>query len=136
MNKYIFSGTLGKDAEVKDHDGGFTTISFSVAVSERYTDKSGNKQQKVTWVKCTKFTKTGNSTKIADYLKRGMKVLIEGKPKASAYMKDGNPTGNLEVSVDEIELLGSRGEQGSNDSHDSGSYPEPSGSDDSLDLPF
>lgn len=106
MNKYIFNGTIGNDAEVKEITN-YTIISFNCAVNETWRDKQGNKQERTTWIKCTKFIPPNGSTKIADYLKKGQQVIIEGVPSARAYNdKNGVAQSSLEVKVDELTLIG------------------------------
>jgi single-strand DNA-binding protein len=107
MNRYSFIGNLGRDAEMRTLDSGSTAISFTVAVTEKYTDRSGNKQETTTWVSCTLWRTDKQSTAIANYLKKGQKVLVEGKPSVRAYDKqDGTSAASLDVKVDNIELLG------------------------------
>lgn len=114
-NIYIFSGNLGGDAEVKTLDSGSSVISFSVAVSETWKDKSGEKKEKTTWVKCNKWVSANGSTKIADYLKKGQTVIVQGKPEAKAYKdKNDDAKANLEVNVSELTLVGRNDNSSSN----------------------
>lgn len=108
MFRAQFIGNLGKDAEVKNFDNGSTVISFSVAVTEKWTDKSGNSQEKTDWVSCSMWRNEGSSTKIANYLTKGQKVYIEGKPSARGYQtNDGSIAAVLDVRVEDVVLLGS-----------------------------
>jgi len=109
MNIYIFNGTLGQDAEVKTLESGNSLISFSVAVTEKWKDKSGEQKEKTTWVKCTKWVSPNGSTKIADFLKKGQTVIVRGTPDAKAWTdKEGNVKANLEVKVDDLTLTGGK----------------------------
>lgn len=109
MNIYIFNGTLGQDAEVKTLESGNSLISFSVAVTEKWKDKSGEQKEKTTWVKCTKWVAPNGSTKIADYLKKGQQVIVRGTPEARAWAdKEGKANANLEVKVDDLTLTGGK----------------------------
>lgn len=103
MNKIIIIGNLGQDAQVKPQAGnGNTPISFSIAVTEKRKDSEHTE-----WFTCTKWVQPGGSSAIAQYLKRGTKVAVEGKISARAYTdRDGNPRASLEVNVQNIELLG------------------------------
>lgn len=99
-------GNIGRDAELRTLDSGTTAISFNVAVTEKYKDRSGQQVENTTWVQCTKWVQPGGSTKIADYLTKGTKVLVEGKPSARAYTaKSGEAAASLELRVDNLELL-------------------------------
>lgn len=107
MLKTIITGNLGRDAEVRTLDSGSSAISFTVAVSEKYTDKAGNKVENTTWINCTLWRTSQQPTTIANYLKKGQKVLVEGKPSVRSYEKnDGTHGASFELRVENIELLG------------------------------
>ena len=111
LNRFTFIGNLGQDAQVRTLDSGTSAISFSVAVTEKYKDKQGNAQEITTWVSCTRWVPQGGSTALANYLLKGQKVYVEGKPSARSYVaQDGTAAAVLNVRVDKIELLG--GSQG------------------------
>lgn len=109
MIKLILTGNIGKDAEVREMQSGDKAISFSVAHTEKYQGKDGNTHETTTWVNCTKFVKKDQSTRIADYLKKGTKVYVEGTPSARPYTTVGSSDAkaSLECKVTMIELLGS-----------------------------
>ena len=82
LNRTEIIGRVGADAEVKD----FPTsqlISFSVAVSESYTNKQGEKVTNTTWVECSRWT---NNVSIAQYIKKGDLIYVEGKMNNRAYL--------------------------------------------------
>lgn len=115
MNKTIITGNLGSPAEVRTLDSGTIVIAFSVGVSESYTNKQGERVTNTTWFNCSKWVQAGQSTKIAEYLTTGTKVLIEGKVSARGYMKGDNTVGtSLELNVREIELLSQKIDNNSN----------------------
>jgi len=103
MNKIIIIGNIGQDAQVRQAAAnGNTPISFSVAVSEKR-----GQEEHTEWFSCTKWVQSGGSTAIANYLKRGTKVAVEGKVSTRAYTdRDGQTRASLEVNVQNIELLG------------------------------
>jgi single-strand DNA-binding protein len=106
MLKLILNGALGHDADVKTV-GNRKAINFSVAVSMDYKDSNGVKVEKTEWVKATLWKNEDQSTKIADYLKKGQKVLIEGVPSSDAFKnKEGEAQAQLHVTVKELELMG------------------------------
>lgn len=108
MQQTQILGRLGKDAEVKDV-GDTQVINFSVAVSENWKDKNGEKQEKTTWYECAKW---GNNVGIAPYLKKGTQVYVSGNAEARAYVNnDGDAVGVLGIRVFQIELLGSKDSQ-------------------------
>jgi len=103
MNRLTLVGHIGKDAEVKDFQNGNSAINFSVAHTQKWTDKQGNKQEKSTWYDCSWFI---NNTNIAQYLKKGAKVLIEGEPTARAYINQQNEAvAILGVTVRSLDIL-------------------------------
>lgn len=124
MNKGIFIGNLGKDAEIRTLEGGSVAISFSVAINEGYKDKQGNQVDKTTWVNCTIWKTGGQSTAIAKYLTKGTKVCVEGTVSCRAYMGTASttPQASLDLKVGFVELLGSKND-GQNQNA-GGGYPQ------------
>jgi single-strand DNA-binding protein len=121
MQRLTIIGHLGQDAEVKDL-GHNQVINFSVAVSESYVNKTTNeKVTNTTWYECAKW---GNNTAVAQFLKKGQQVLVEGKPTARAWQKeDGSLVSVLGVSVLNLELLGSA--KSENNSQPQAQAPQP-----------
>lgn len=105
MQRLTIIGFIGNDSEVKDL-GQNQVINFSVAVSETYVNKTTNeKVTNTTWYECAKW---GNNTAIAQYLKKGTQVLVEGKPTARAWQKeDGSLISVLGINALNVTLLGS-----------------------------
>lgn len=105
MLKIIASGILGQDAEIKEV-GNSKLIKFSVAVSMDYKDAQGNKVEKTEWIKASLWKGKDQSTKVAEYLKKGKKVLIEGIPDSEAYKtKEGEVKSSLNITVKELEFM-------------------------------
>lgn len=111
MQRLTIIGHIGQDATVKDL-GQNQVINFSVAVSESYINKTTNeKVTNTTWYEASKW---GNNTAIAQYLKKGTQVFIEGKPNARYWQKeDGSIVSVLGINVLEIKLLGGKTENNS-----------------------
>lgn len=96
-------GYLGKDAEVKTV-GDNKVINFSVAHTETYKDKNGEKQSKTSWVDCSQWVK---SDAVAKYLTKGKPVAVSGEPSARAYKAaDGEAKSSLCLRVEELQLIG------------------------------
>lgn len=105
MLKISLNGVLGGDAEVREV-GKQKAINFNVAVHKEYKNGSGEKVEKTEWVKAVMWRSSERSTKIAEYLKKGTKVLIDGEPSAEAFIgKDDKAIGSLSVNVKELEFL-------------------------------
>jgi single-strand DNA-binding protein len=76
-------------------------------VTERWTDKQGAKQERTDWFRCT-YWKPSDKVAIAQYLKKGTKVLVEGKASARAWQgQTGELNATLELNVANIEFLSS-----------------------------
>lgn len=100
-------GNLGQDSEVRTLDSGMKLLSFSVAVTETYKDKSGEKKEKTTWVNCTQWDI--KESRLFEYLKKGQQVWVKGEPSARAWLnKDGGAVGALELRVLGVKLLGNK----------------------------
>lgn len=83
VNKQIIIGRLGNDPEYKDFGNGSGVTNISVATSEKYTNKQGEKVEETEWFKVSMFGKLGEIA--AKYLRKGSLVYIEGKTKTRKY---------------------------------------------------
>lgn len=103
-------GHLGKDAELRTLESGGKMMIFNVAVTEKWTGKDGNKQERTTWISCSKFSeKTG----ILPYLIKGTQVYVEGTPEVRQYTtQDGTHGASLQLRVLDVQLLGGGNGQG------------------------
>jgi single-strand DNA-binding protein len=102
VNKWIGIGHLGKNPEYKTTQNS-ELASFSLAISETYKDKSGEKQTATEWVNCVVW---GKLASVAEkYLKKGSKVYVEGKLKTDSYEKDGQKRYSTKVNVFSFEML-------------------------------
>ena len=98
-------GNLCQDADIRDFNGQ-KFFGFTVATDEAYVDKQGIKHEKTTYISCLKPIYNEQST-LGQYLKKGVKVYISGKPSAKGFAtKDGNIGGGLNCQVEDLELVG------------------------------
>ena len=112
MIKLQIVGNLGGDCIVKEVNGK-NVINFNVAHTEKFKDAQGSLKEKTTWVNCAYWT---DRTAVAQYLKRGKMVYVEGSPEADGYLnKDNQPAATLRMRVQNLQLLGG-GEGGSQNS--------------------
>ena len=106
VNKVILIGNLGKDPEMKTTPGGSTVTVFSLATSEKYTDKNQQKQEKTEWhniVMWGKLAETANQ-----YLKKGSTCYLEGKITTRSWDdKDGKKVYRTEIVTNTMQFLGS-----------------------------
>ena len=104
-------GNIGQDAEVREVNGRFA-INFSIAHNRRWTDSDGVKRENTTWFSCAIWKDSRDKIKIAEYLKAGQIVLVEGMPEVRTYKnKDGITVAALNVNVSEIFFAGSAQKQ-------------------------
>lgn len=107
MLKGTLIGNLGRDAELK-MIGNAQYAVFSVAHSERRTDKNGQPQEMTTWVRCMK---RDNDAKLAPYLVKGKKVYVDGRLSLGSYVtQQGESRYELSIWVDNLEFMDSRGD--------------------------
>lgn len=130
INTWTFHGNIGQNAETKQV-GDTTVTTFSVAISEKYTDKAdGQRKTSTTWVRCSIW----KNDKIGQYLLKGTHVVIQGVPKATAYLdKEGKAQSSLECIVRQVEFAGSSKSESSDGNNGGGGDFS---SDDFGDLPF
>eukprot|EP01036_Dinobryon_divergens_P034503 gene34503-44588_t len=110
MNKVILIGNVGVTPEVRTLESGVKVASFSLATSENYTNKKGEKVELTEWHRLEVWN---GLAKVAEtIIKKGDRLCIEGKIKAEKWEdKDGNPKTTVKIRVERIELLGNRREQ-------------------------
>ncbi len=131
VNKVILVGNLGKDPEVKYLDNGVAVANFSLATTENYKNKEGEKVSQTEWHNIVLWR--GLAEVAEKYLKKGASVYIEGKIKTRKWEdKDGNTRYNTEILADNMTMLG-----GKKDSQETPIDPpqEPT-SEKADDLPF
>ena len=109
ISKTILLGRLGKDTELKYTAGGAAVCKFSLATSEAWVDKQGQKQEKTEWHNITVFGKTGENCN--KFLNKGSLVYIEGKNQTTSYEKDGQKLYFTSVTATIIKFLDSKKDQ-------------------------
>ena len=133
INKVILVGNVGADPVIKDLSGDVKCASFTVATSESYKDKNGEKQTLTEWHRISAWR--GLAGVIEKYVTKGTQVYIEGKLKTTKYTdKDGVEKYSTEVVADTLKMLG--GKSGGSDAGAHNEIPpvvEDNGSDE---LPF
>ena len=132
VNKVILLGNLGKDPEVRRLDDGRGVANFSLATSETYKNKSGDKVTNTEWHNIVLWSPLADIAE--NYLKKGSQVYIEGKISNRSYEdKDGVKKYISEVVGREITLLGRPPEQQENAQNNPS---ENTNNSDEDDLPF
>lgn len=118
VNKAIILGNLGKDPELRYTQGGGAVCNFSVATSEKWTDKgSGREQEKTEWHRVIAFGKTAEN--VAQYLGKGSPVYVEGRIQTREWQdKEGQKRFTTEIVAQSVVFLGKR-EGGNREAEDS-----------------
>ena len=131
VNKVIVLGNLGKDPEVRHLPNGDAVCNFSLATTESWKDKDGNKQDKTEWHNIVIFRKLAEIA--GEYLKKGRPVYIEGRLQTRKWQdKEGKDRYTTEIVADQMQMLGSREE-----AKEVSKAPAPANFDDmESDIPF
>ena len=112
INRVNVTGNLTRDPELRQTQSGTQVLSFGVAVNDRRRNQqSGEWEDYPNFVDCILF---GNrAAALADILRKGAKVAVEGKLRYSSWEKDGQRRSKLEVACDEVDLMQQARQQGS-----------------------
>ena len=124
VNKVMLLGNVGKDPEIRTTAGGMTVASFSLATADRAKDQQGNWADKTEWHNLVCFQRTAEI--VRDYVKKGSQLFVEGKIQTRSWddKTSGEKKYRTEILVNELSLLGGRGEGGSSGG---GGYEKSSG---------
>ncbi len=105
INKVILIGNVGKDPEVRHLDSGVAVANFSLATSENYTAKNGDKVSTTEWHNIVCWRGLADITE--KYVTKGRQLYIEGKIRSRSWDdKDGNKRYITEIVADVMQLLG------------------------------
>ena len=139
VNKVILIGNLGKDPEVRHLDNGVAVANFSLATTESYTNKHGDRVNQTEWHNIVLWR--GLADIAEKYLKKGNSVYIEGKISTRKWEdKEGNARYSTDIIADKMTMLGAK--QGNTPSSSSSDHVRENTSIDSSvesandDLPF
>lgn len=113
VNKAIIIGNLGKDPEMRYMPSGDAICNFSLATTDSWKDKNGEKQEKTEWHRISMF---GKLAEIAgEYLKKGSQVYVEGRIQTRKWTnKEGQDQYTTEIVADKMQMLGGRSGGGGN----------------------
>jgi len=116
LNKAMILGNLGKDPEVRYMPNGEAVANFSIATTDNWKDKDGNKQERTEWHNIVMYRKLAEIA--GEYLKKGSPVYIEGKLQTRKWQtKEGQDRHTTEIIVDSMQMLGTKAQN--NDAGDS-----------------
>lgn len=130
MNKVIILGRLGADPELRDA-GQTKVTNLSLATTEKWTDKSGEKQERTEWHRVVVWGKQAENC--ARYLSKGSMALVEGKLQTRSWEKDGEKKYATDIVAEVVRFVGGGGQK--KGEAGVGFSPEP-GFDSSEEIPF
>ena len=104
-NVFSFTGTVGRDAEVRYLPSGQAVLNVTVANNIGFGDK-----QQTLWIRCALWGKRAEG-QLQNYLKKGQQVFVSGELSQSEYRaQDGSTKTSLELNANIIDLVGKRNE--------------------------
>ncbi len=108
INKVILVGRLGKDPEIRSTPQGTSVAKFTVATDEKFTDRSGERQERTEWHNIVAWRKLAEQCN--EYLSKGRKVYIEGALKTRSWddQQTGQKKYRTEIQADRMVMLDSR----------------------------
>lgn len=133
VNKVILVGNLGKDPDVRYMPSGDAVANITLATTDSWKDKGGEKQERTEWHRVSMF---GKQAEIAgQYLKKGSQIYVEGSLQTRKWQdKDGRDQYTTEIKADRFQMLGGRsggnaeggnGNQGFSSGHDAPQQRQP-----------
>ena len=108
VNKAILIGNLGKDPQLDYTSQGAARCRFSIATSEQYTDRDGQRQERTEWHNIVIWRKLAEIA--GEYLKKGRTVYIEGRIQTRQWQDDSGQTRYItEIVANQMQMLGGGG---------------------------
>jgi single-strand DNA-binding protein len=130
VNKVILVGNLGKDPEMRRLDGGVARVGFSLATTEYYRDKDGNRIEQTEWHNIVMWRTIAESAE--RILKKGYTIYLEGKIQTRKWQdKEGQQRTTTDIVAETFQLI--RKSDGASSSPPAGGGNQPTPADD---LPF
>ena len=134
-NKAIVVGNLTRDPDMRKTTNGTSICNIAIASNRHYKDKDGNKQSTVEYHNIVIFGRMGEN--VAQYMKKGDEMLVEGYLKTSSWEKDGVKKYRTDIIAENVQF-GSKRNKGDQNvpqgTSDEGSQPEPPVDEDEIDI--
>ena len=127
VNKVILLGNLGRDPELRFMPNGDAVCNFSIATTDSWKDKAGEKQERTEWHNIVMYRKLAEIA--GEYLKKGSSIYVEGRLQTRKWQtKEGQDRYTTEVIADSMQMLGGRssasqGDKSSDENFSQGSSP-------------
>ena len=107
VNKVILVGNLGRDPEMRFMPNGEAVCNFSIATTDSWKDKSGQKQERTEWHNIVMYRKLAEIA--GEYVKKGRPIYVEGRLKYGKYTDQAGVEKNtVDIIATEMQLLGGR----------------------------
>lgn len=120
VNKAILVGNLGRDPELRTTPNGQSVVNFTLATSENWTDKSGERQERTEWHRIVVWGRTAEMCN--QYLSKGRTVYVEGRIQTREWEdKDGNKRYTTEINANTVQFIGPRTDGGGGGGYSGGS---------------
>jgi len=111
VNKAILIGNLGKDPEVRYMPSGEAIANITLATTDTWKDKSGEKQEKTEWHRVSFFGRQAEV--VGEYLKKGSQIYVEGRIQTRKWQdKEGQDRYTTEIVADRMQMLGGKSSGG------------------------
>ena len=104
LNRVTLIGRIGKDPEVRVFTNGDAVANVSLATTETWKDKSGEKQEKTEWHNLVFYRRQAEV--VSEFLKKGALICVEGKLVTEKYEKNGEDRYITKIAVSELIMLG------------------------------
>jgi single-strand DNA-binding protein len=107
VNKAILIGNLGRDPEIRNLENGVKLARFSLATTETYKDKDGNRTEQTEWHNIIMWR--GLADVAERFLKKGNTIYVEGRIRTRSWQdENGNTRYTTEIQADNMTMLGGR----------------------------
>lgn len=134
INKAILIGNLGRDPEVRTLESGVKVATFSIATTETYKNKNGERVEQTEWHNIVMWR--GLAEVAEKYLNKGNQIYLEGRIRTRSYEKDGQTKYMTEIVADQMTMLGGRRAEGQNEQGAKVEEPDVQEPKPDDDLPF
>ena len=120
LNKVLLIGNLGRDPEIRHTPSGTPVANFTLATSDSFTDRSGNRQDRTEWHRIVVWNKLAEIC--SQYLRKGSQVFLEGRLQTRQWEdQQGQRRSTTEVVANNMVMLGGRGDGGAGRYQEAGS---------------
>lgn len=112
LNKVLLIGNVGGDPEIRTLPSGAKVANFSLATTESYTDRNGQRQSQTEWHRIEIWE--GLANVVEQYVKKGDPLYIEGKIKNERWTdQNGQEKTGIRIRANSMQMLGGRPSSGS-----------------------